>query len=210
MAPIGYVPKFQFTPDIDNVTRVQAGGPNGFNVRFQAIKAEFDALHLVVLDIDGAIAALSVKPQPQARTSTFTPNLLSTSTVAGLQWGHGEGFASVPPGQVQADGMMDVQLPQGSTINQLRVIGSKGSGDVSVDLRRQPIAHGSAPQVVATILVPKPQNGTFDVNAPPIDPGLANVDGQQFRYYIVARLDGGSPTATQGVELDAFMITHTE
>jgi hypothetical protein len=111
---------------------------------------------------------------------------------------------------VQADGMMDVQLPHGSTINQLRVIGSKGSGDVSVDLRRQPIAHGSAPQVVATILVPKPQNGTFDVNAPPLDPGLATVDGQQFRYYIVARLDGGSPTATQGVELDAFMITHTE
>jgi hypothetical protein len=207
---ISYDPKFQFTPDIDNVTRVQASGPNGFNVRFQAIKAEFDALHLVVGDIDAAIALLSVEQPPQARTTTFTPNLVSTSTAAGLQWSHGEGFASVPPGQIQADGMMDVQLPQGSTIDTLRVIGSKGSGDVSVDLRRQPIAHGSAPQIVATILVPKAQNGTFDVNAPPTSPALATVDGEQFRYYLVARLDGGNPTVTTGVELDAFMVTHTE
>ena len=209
MASISYDPKFQFTPDVDNLTRVTANGPNGSNVRLQAIKAEFDTLHLVVQDVANAIAALSVKPPPQAQTSTFTPNLVSTSAVASLQWTHGEGFASTLPGQVQADGMMDVQLPQGSTINTLRVIGSKGSGNVSVDLRRQPIAHGSAPQIVASILVPKSQNGTFDSSIGPTDPAVATVDGGQFRYYIVARLDGGDPTATVGVEVDAFMITHT-
>jgi len=181
MASISYDPSFQFTPDIDNVTRVQAGGPNGSNVRFQAIKAEFDALHLVVQDIGDAIAQLSVTPPPQARTSTFTPNLFSTSATASFQWGHGDGFASTTAGQIQADGMMDIQLPQGSTINTLRVIGNKGSGNISVDLRRQPIAHGSAPQVVVTIFVPKSQNGTFDVNLPPTDPALATVDGERFR-----------------------------
>jgi hypothetical protein len=207
---ISYDPQFQFVPDINNLTRVTADGPNGSNVRLQAIKAEFDTLHGVVQDIADAIAVLSVKPPPQAVTSTFTPNLVSTSTAAGDQWTHGEGFASVPQGQIQAAGMMDVQLPQGSTINTLRAIGSKGSGNVLVDLRRQPIAHGSAPQIVATILVPKSQNGTFDVNAPPIDPAVATVDGAQFRYYLVARLDGGDPTAQAGVEIDAFMITHTQ
>jgi hypothetical protein len=204
---ISYTPQFNHKDWIDFVDSVQAGGTNGINIRFHGIEGEFAAIALVIAQI---AQALSVKPPPQAHISTFTPNLVSTSTTASLQWTHGEGFASVPPGQIQADGMMDVQLPQGSTINTLRVIGSTGSGNVSVDLRRQPIAHGSAPQIVATILVPKTQTGPFDVNSPAPDPAVATVDGGQFRYYIVARLDGGDPTATVGAEIDDFMITHTE
>ena len=41
MASVTYTPKFQSPEYVDNVDRVQAGGPKGFNFQFQQLQAEF-------------------------------------------------------------------------------------------------------------------------------------------------------------------------
>ena len=44
MAIVTYTPGFQHEDWVDNVDRVQAGGVNGFNVRFNTIEAEFQKI----------------------------------------------------------------------------------------------------------------------------------------------------------------------
>jgi hypothetical protein len=210
MADISYIPKVQFAPFFDNVSRVRAQGPDGFNVRFDGIKAEFDTLQTVVSAINDAITKLGIKPPPQARTATFTPNLMSTSADPNFQWQHGEGFATVPPGRRQAAGMMDIQLPNGAVLNKLRIIGNKDTGDLTVEVRRQQVVFGSTAQPIVSIFVPKTQNGTFDPPPTLVDPSRATVDNEQFRYYLVARVEGADPNAAKGVELDTIAITYTQ
>jgi hypothetical protein len=204
---VSYTPSFTHTDWVDNQDRVQAGGSNGFNGRFHGIEAEFAALQLVVQAINDALTALSTKPPPQPQTTAFTPNLVPTVNLPNEQWQHQDGIAYAR-GQASAVGMMDVQLPNGSTVNSLRVIGNKGSGNVNVTLRRQPIADGSAPQTVAIVSVPNTQNGTFDTTAA-ANPATSLVDTGQFRYYVSAALDSADPGAAVGVVLDAFLVTHT-
>lgn len=75
MAIVDYAPKFQHQDWIDNVDRVQAGSPNGFNSRFHAIEAEFKTLSEVVVKVDGGLDALSTfravgaTPPPPAPTA---------------------------------------------------------------------------------------------------------------------------------------------
>ncbi len=204
---VSYTPTFTHTDWVDNQDRVQAAGGNGFNVRFHGIEAEFAALQLVVRSINDALTALSIKPPPQPQATAFTPNLVPTTNLPGQQWQHQDGIAFAK-GQTAAAGMMDVQLPSGSTVNTLRLIGNKGSGNVNVTLRRQPIAAGSAAQTVANVFVPKSQNGTFDATAA-ADSAANGVDTGQFRYYISASLDSADTGDAVGVVLDTFLVTHT-
>lgn len=54
---ITYTPLFTHEDWIDNVDRVQAGGPNGFNIRFNSISEEFGKISTVVDSITAAIAS---------------------------------------------------------------------------------------------------------------------------------------------------------
>src|SRR5436305_955802 len=56
MADIIYTPSFTHRDWIDNEDRVQAGGENGFNVRFNALAAELKELSAVIAQINGSIA----------------------------------------------------------------------------------------------------------------------------------------------------------
>ena len=60
---VSYTPSFTHPDWVDNQDRVQAGGGNGFNVRFHGIEAEPAALQLVVQSINDALTALSTKPR---------------------------------------------------------------------------------------------------------------------------------------------------
>lgn len=216
---VSYTPGFTHTDWVDNQDRVQAAGGNGFNGRFHAIEAEFAALQIVVQDISNALVALNVTRPPQTVISTLTPTLVlvGVPSVNTHQWLHGEGYAFLLSGQM-ADGMMDVQLPDGSTINTLRVIGSKGSnviptgsGVLTVTLYRQPTALASSFEPVAVVSIADAQVGDFDEPRRPISQAVAKVATQQFRYFLVARLDAaaGTGAGAPGVRIDAFAIAHT-
>jgi hypothetical protein len=75
MAGVDYVPEFHHTLWTDNIDRVTAAGENGFNVRFQAVEAEF-----------GKIAQAALEPG-SVRSAHFelvagTPVTLSLNTGA--------------------------------------------------------------------------------------------------------------------------------
>ena len=71
MAVISYIPGFQHQDWIDNVDRVQAGGDNGFNLRFHALEAEFNRLAGVITQLNAALQALGQQPPAQQLAATF-------------------------------------------------------------------------------------------------------------------------------------------
>ena len=79
MATVSFTPTFSHTPWVDNRDRVQASGPNGFNVRFAALQADLGALSGVVSQIDTALDALEAGPGAQTRVVTLPPILTVTS-----------------------------------------------------------------------------------------------------------------------------------
>src|SRR5436853_4306231 len=120
---------------LDNVSRVQAGGDDGFNVRFHSLEGEFDAISRVVVQISQALDQLSATPPAQEVRATFTPTLIATS---GAPWAHGVGFAQKPANATSATGMMSMTLPNGARIRQFRAAGQNGgAGNLRIALVRQ-------------------------------------------------------------------------
>lgn len=55
MAIVSFEPVFDHQEWVDNVDRVTAGGPNGFNARFNAIVADLNQITQVVQKVDNAL-----------------------------------------------------------------------------------------------------------------------------------------------------------
>ena len=99
MAEPSFTPTFHHTDWVDNVDRVQAGGPNGLNVRLNAIEADLHQVSIVVGQIDAAL--------DQHRTGT-TPRQQRVNVPTSLVTRAGGGVApeagpsrivTVPPGR---------------------------------------------------------------------------------------------------------------
>jgi hypothetical protein len=196
---VTYTPSFHFPPWLDNVDRVRAAGDGGFNVRFQKLEDEFKQISGVIKQISDALDALAQAPAPAPVTLSLTPTLVAT----GDAWDHVFGGATKHPGLTDAQGMMAVQLPHGNTIQTLRATGQKDSGNLGINLRRQSLAAGSAPELIVGLT---PGAGPFDQTAAVPVGAAAIVDNNQFRYYITAELD--STTAAATVLLSCFQVTH--
>jgi hypothetical protein len=201
MAAIEYESDFKHTDWIDNVTRVKAGGEDGFNRHFHDIEGEFKKLGDVVAAIKDQMDLLGQKPPAKPIAIGITP-VLATTGPAG--WEHVQGSARKPTGAASAAGTMSVDLPDGVTVQTLRVIGENGgAGILIVQLRRQKLDPAAASEPVIGITG---AGGTFDAKNGPQDPARALVDTDAFRYYIVARVDNAAPNDV--VRLDAFQIVH--
>ncbi|MEV4559233.1 hypothetical protein AB0K51_19900 [Kitasatospora sp. NPDC049285] len=191
---VSYTPGFKHTDWVDNVDRVRAAGDNGFNIRFHALEAEFARLAEVIAQIAGALQT----PPPKLVKITLTPTLVATGT----PWTHVTGGAAKPNDTDNANGMMSVSLPQGSTIKELRACGHKDVGALHVTLRRQSLAAGSASEQVVQLTL---GTGDFDTStAVPAGPA-AQVDNDQYHYFLVA--DVSNSTNPADVRLSCFQIT---
>ena len=201
MAVISYVPTFQHQDWIDNVDRVQAGGDNGFNLRFHALEAEFNRLAGVITQLSAALQALGQQPPPQQLAATFTPELVPT---AANGWTHLAGLAQKPPTQTGAQGMMSVTIPHGARIQSLRVSGrNSGAGNLRIILQRQDISTNASPaDRVAHI---ETTGDPFDMTAA-ADAQFATVDTTRFKYFVVAQLDNAQAADT--VQLAVFQISY--
>jgi hypothetical protein len=201
MASTNYTPtNFGWQDWTDNVDRVQAGGNNGFNARFQALQAEFPLIADVIAQLNAAIAALS-QPPPSTATLTLTPNLLTT---AANGWAYLPGVAVKPPTQTAAHGMMPVELPNGATVQTLKATGIvTGAGSLRIALVRQSVAGdaSASDQIVQLTPTGNPFSLTGNASAP-----FATVDTTQFRYYLTALLDNAAAGDT--VQIAAFQITY--
>jgi len=193
-----YTRNFKHSDWIDNYDRVKAGGPDGFNVHFHAIEAEFDT-------IGSTLNALGV--QVQAPVTIALPPILYS--YAGSQpWGAVSfGVTSGPnlgtfttftatSSLTDAWGTVPLSLPNGVKLTTLSVLGSGPSGTtMTTDLYQERHSDGSIAPSLATVTgftsltIPTPVVFSGDVNL----------------YYLVAHV---KPPIGQTAVLRGFSITY--
>lgn len=201
MANITYTRHFQHADWQDNVDRVQAGGPTGFNQHFHDLEGEFDTLAQVINQINAALIALGQAPPPTATQVTVTPALVAASSTG---WQGGLGVASKPANQTSAWGAMSVDLPSGAVIQSFRATGrNTGAGNLRIALQRQGVVLGTPSERIV---------GLDNITGDPFDQNgaasaaVAPVNNQQFKYFITAQLDNAG--AADIVVLNAFQISY--
>jgi hypothetical protein len=208
MADIRYNPQFEHTNWRDRQDRVIADGPNGFNLRFNTIAADFQTLSQVVTQIATALDALEHKPSGPI-TLTLTPNLVGVVNASpSIHWGHGGGNAFIPlgGGQSRANGIMWVGFTERVQIQSFRAIG-RNVGSLHISLWRKGIDIMSGPQRIADITRDGiANNPNFDVKVT-ADEAFATIDPAEFSCFIEAEATT-SPTLGVTVHLRAFQITY--
>jgi hypothetical protein len=202
MANVSFTPTFSHSPWVDNRDRVQAAGPNGFNVRFAALQADLGALAGVVSQIDAALDTLEAGPGAQTRVVTLPPILVATS--GGGAWAlDSSGNAVRPAAQTSLSGIAPAVLPQGVRLSSLRGAGiNSGAGSLRVNLMRARLTGAGTSDRLARVTG---DANPFD-NTVAVDPALAVVDNVAFRYFVLATLDGAA--TTDSVSLSGFQISY--
>jgi hypothetical protein len=202
MTTIHYGPQFQHTDWLDNVSRVKAGGEDGFNRRFHGLEEEFATISSVVDAINTRLQQLSTQPAPTEVKTSVTP---VTTALGNQGWSHIMGGATKPGGATAASGMIPIAVPHGNRIRSLRALGTKSgaAGTLDVNLRRQQLNPGAATQIVVTVTA---QQGDFDQTSAAPATEVAKVDTSQFRYYVTLELD--SVAAGDVVRVMGIQITH--
>ncbi len=211
---ISYIPEFSHKDWIDFVDSVQAGGTNGINIRFHGIEAEFTTISSVIAQIAQVLATPTVRLQ----TLTLAPTLAATTQ---QPWQQQVGFVvtatlgSSPATQTMsttAGGFMPVSLPNGATIQGLRVTGQSAGGVLVVALQSQPLTGASAPTTLLQIFDNFPSvaaGAAFDLPPAPQNASIA-VDTVNNKYFLTARLQGGNTTlSATGTSLNVFQITYS-
>ena len=201
MANVSFTPSFTHTPWVDNRDRVQASGPNGFNVRFAALQSDLGNLSTVVQQIDTVLDALEAGPGTTTRVVTQAPVLAAISG-SGAWAQDAAGNAFRPGALTSLSGIAAVVLPQGVTLSSLRAIGTNsGGGALRVDLMRASLA-GAAPERIARVVG---DSAPFDTTVA-ATASLAVVDNVTFRYFVLALLNGAG--AVDSVSLSGFQISY--
>ncbi len=179
---ISYTPVFQPPNWTDNVDRVSAGGPTGFNIQFIGLMNEFTQLSTIISQISTALDALS-RPVSQTVTLSFAPNFLQDGNKT--NWAQSAGLAT--NAGPSASGWLQLQLPNGSHIQSITVFGQK-TGQVTslqVELVRQTIVD-SVSTVMSTIEL-KDTTGPFQGKGTiPDDQKL--IDNTTNKYLVLAKL----------------------
>ena len=210
---ISYTPQFSHKDWIDFVDSVQAGGTNGINVRFHGIEAEFAAISSAIAQIAQVLAT----PTVTSHTLTLAPTLAATTQ---QPWQQQVGFVvTATLGAVgsqtmsaTAGGFMPVSLPNGATIQGLRVTGQSAGGVLTVALQSQPLTGAGAPTTLLQIFDNFPSVAAavaFDLPPAPQNASIA-VDTVNNNYFITATLQNGNTAVSAGgTSINAFQITYS-
>jgi len=210
---ISYTPQFSHKDWIDFVDSVQAGGTNGINIRFHGIETEFTTISSVIAQIAQVLST----PTVTSHTLTLAPTLAATTQ---QPWQQQVGFvvtATLGSGTTQtmsatAGGFMPVSLPNGATIQGLRVTGQSAGGVLTVALQSQPLTGAGAPTTLLQIFDNFPSvaaAAAFDLPPAPQNASIA-VDTVNNKYFINATLQGGNAAVSAGgTSLNVFQITYS-
>ena len=210
---ISYTPQFSHKDWIDFVDSVQAGGTNGINIRFHGVEAEFATISSVIAQIAQVLAT----PTVTSHTLTLAPTLAATTQ---QPWQQQVGFvitatlgsAGNQTMSATAGGFMPVSLPNGATIQGLRVTGQSAGGVLIVALVSQPLTGGSPPTTLLQIFDNFPSVAAavaFDLPPAPQNASIT-VDTVNNKYFITATLQGGNAAVSaDGTSLNVFQITYS-
>jgi hypothetical protein len=201
-----FTPTFSHRNWHNNVDRIVADGPNGFNVRFDAIDSDLRQAATVVGLINTALSQTGAIGQ-----QTLTPGLefvpLSFPGFGGWRYdqvgavhpdgGSGGGFA-----------VMGLTLPEQATLISFRAIGHwPGGHDLGIGLFRSPLTDATKSEKLAAITESTPgMTNPFDLTVP-VTAALATVDPGRFRYYVLAQ--AGFVANPSAISLSTIQLVHT-
>jgi len=213
MADISYTPTFHHPPWKDRVDRVEAAGPNGFNVRFEAIEGDLKQVSTVVAAIGSDLDGLRGRQHRLA----FTPTLQQDPSDALFSIdANGAPTVLLTDRSSGVSGIQNVGLPHGARLSGLRIRGLyAGSFDPGaqvsffVALRRVPRVPSIPPSdpedLISANTNDAPKIGPFDLSQPADDPSKILVDLDHYRYVVgigVGLVGTGALTVTlQTLEL---------
>jgi hypothetical protein len=205
MADVSFTPTFTHTPWVDNKDRVQAGGANGFNVRFSSLENDLQTLSTVVSEIDTVLDALAAGAGPVSHLTTMAPPiLLRIGDATSQYWTQDVDGSSIPsPLHGNADGIMPVSVPNGATLTQFAVQGSfSGAGGLEVDFSRRAIDGSGSATLLASVVV-----GVTAGNSVAISGSTAVTDVANYYYFVRATVGGASSTTS--ARLYGIQITYS-
>ncbi|QKV80423.1 Ig-like domain-containing protein [Amycolatopsis sp. Hca4] len=194
---ITFTPTFRHTDWINNVDRIEAGGPNGFNVRYDAIDSDLSQLSTVVGRINTALKFPGVVLGEQR----LTPGLDLVSLPAG-EWSYDDtGMAR--PAVAGAQAIMHLSLPEPVALRNFRAIGFYPGPPALFVIRlfrSSLLDQNLPPEELAEIRLDSPEASPFD-HTVPVPDAVATVDGS-FRHYVTVL------SQTTDVSLATIQLTY--
>jgi hypothetical protein len=194
MTDLSFTPTFHHIEWIDNLDRVTAGGPNGCNVRLNAITADLQQISAVVGQIDTAIDQRRVGAPPKEHRVTVPLELFTVDSggvAPALGWFYDDNGAVHPQNGHRGAGTLTVLvLPDNATLVSFRLRGRYPGGGagfvyaltrVSLTDPTQRKQLGSVDNTVAGLTDP------YDLTVTISDQQLALVDNGAFRYLMELR-----------------------
>jgi hypothetical protein len=211
MADVSYNPTFRHKNWINNVDRVRAGGPNGFNVRLDAIDNDLHQLSTVVTQIGAAIDQVAAGGPPSTVRKRLDVALAMVSPDSA--WFHDRDTGAVrPSGLPGGPALMDLTMPDRIRLRSLRAVGLFPGPPVGLTIRlfRASLANDAQPpDKLAEITggmpgMTNPYDQTVDV-----EEAFGTVDLTSFRYVISIAASGISFTNNDTVSLAAVQLFYT-
>jgi len=207
--PDNYSPRFQHQDWRDGADLVSAEDPaKGFNKRFRDLQQEFQEIARIVGQINGSLA-------PPTTTLTFAPSFSPNGT--NRPWDITPGIATKPNNQTSAEGWLAVQLPQGSRIESINVIGEKSGNTANpdwafrVELIRQ-VFNGTPTTLLSLNLKDRPANSlllTPIQGREPIPVANNLVDNQTNKYIVTARVSEAESNSVVRIFAIQFVCRQT-
>lgn len=205
MTDIGYTPAFDPTDWIDNVDRITADGPNGFNVRFDAIGSDLHQAAAVVTRIDAALAQSVGLP---TGLQVLTPGLDLNGG-----WLYDRTGAAHPDSSGSSRvAVMGLSLPADVNLVSFRAMGLYPGNPtaLSIALIRAPLADVNAtPDKLAEInSAVTALTNPYDITMP-VDVTLAAVDLETYRYCVVATATTADLQTSNATSVATVQLTCT-
>jgi len=125
VASFSYTPVFQHDPWFERVDLVEATGPKGFNIRFETIQSDLQAVSTTVTAIGTAFDQLSARVPVKPPTAVLSVAPLMQANGASVPWQvNGSGHAVAAP-SAGANGVLHLTtLPDHIVLTSLKVRGA--------------------------------------------------------------------------------------
>jgi len=189
-------PVFRHKDWVDNVDLIQAGGPNGFNIRMNSILSDLQQVSTVVDQIDTALDLIAERtgttpPGPQVLNVTFTFPI----NPQGAHWGY-DLTGAVRSNVGDPFVVMGLSLPDEIQVQSMRLVGrftGTPPARVIFTLGRASLTDINRPaDTIAEVTTDRPSMGNpFDVTVAIADSPLSRVDQSTFRYFF--RISADNP-----------------
>ncbi|MFB4296709.1 hypothetical protein [Actinomadura sp. NTSP31] len=204
MADFSYTPKFHHLDWVDNVDRVEAGGTNGFNIRFETIESDLHGVSTVVTQIGTELDQLGarVPTVPPSVTLSVAPTLQPVGTAT--PWALQTSGIAVAPQAGGPNGVVPLTLPDHVRLTSLRVRGhgSPPAGqNTAFFFSRISVSDGTLQNVTSFDTSTVPLNTAQSIP----NSAVSLVDLANFRYVLAASSGVGTGDP---VTLVSFQITY--